>query len=120
MGKFSIRKRIQSFRYAFNGIGLLIKLEHNAWIHLFATVVVIGCGWLVKLTRPEWILIILAIGLVIIAEAFNTAIEHLANAITRDQNNYIKNAKDIAAGAVFIAALVAAIIGLCIFIPHLI
>lgn len=120
MSKFSLRKRLQSFRYAFNGIGHLLRYEHNAWIHLFATVVVIGFGIWLKLSRPEWILIVFAIGLVLVAEGFNTAIEHLANAVTRSENDSIKKAKDVAAGSVLIAAIVSATIGLIVFIPHLI
>ena len=120
MSKFSIRKRIQSFKFAFNGIGRMLKNEHNTWIHLFATVAVIGAGIWFNLSMPEWICITFAIGLVFIAEGFNTAIEHLANAITLEKNELIKKAKDIAAGSVLIAALVSVIIGLIIFIPHIV
>lgn len=97
----------------------MLKYEHNAWIHVFATIIVIGFGIWLKLSRPEWLFIILAIGLVFIAEGFNTAIEQLANAITHNENSSIKKAKDVGAGAVLIAAIISAIIGLIIFIPHI-
>ncbi|MFA9388222.1 MAG: diacylglycerol kinase family protein [Prolixibacteraceae bacterium] len=119
MSKFSLRKRIQSFRFAFRGIGLVLRYEHNAWIHLFATIVVIGFGLWLKISRPEWLFLILCIGMVFMAEGFNTAIEHLSNAVTREENSSIKKAKDVAAGAVLMAAIVSASIGLLIFIPHL-
>lgn len=119
MSKFSIRERLQSFVYAFRGIGRMIRHEHNAWIHLAASAVAIVAGIFFNLSRPEWICILFAIGIVFIAEAFNTAIEHLANAITLEKNNSIRNAKDIAAGAVLIAAIISVIVGLIVFVPHI-
>jgi diacylglycerol kinase (ATP) len=120
MGKFSFRKRWQSFGYAFQGIVYMLKHEHNAWIHALATFVVVAAGIGFRLSKPEWMGILFAIGLVFIAEGFNTAIERLADSITSAENKAIKNAKDVAAGAVLIAAMLSAIIGLMIFIPHVI
>ena len=76
---FTLRKRALSFKYAFHGIFLLISREHNAWIHCFAAVCVITAGILVGLSSMEWIVICLCIGLVLSAEAANSAIEALAD-----------------------------------------
>lgn len=120
MKKFSFSDRLKSFVYAIRGIKHLIKFEHNAWIHLFATTLVIVLSIWLKISKMEWIAIVFTIGLVFIAEGINTAIEKLADAITIEQNENIKRAKDISAGVVLIAALTAVIIGLLILLPHLI
>ncbi|MBN1927248.1 MAG: diacylglycerol kinase family protein [Prolixibacteraceae bacterium] len=118
--KFSFRKRLLSFRYAFNGICLLFRNEHNAWIHLVITLAVIGFGIWLPLSVTEWILVIFAVGFVFSAEMFNSALEKLADAVDRQPNEKIKAAKDMAAGAVLVKAIAAAILGLIVFIPHLI
>jgi len=119
MNGFSFRKRIESFKYAFKGIGYLLKGEHNVYIHLTLAGLVIVFGFIFKLSRPEWMMIAFAIGLVLLAEGLNTAIEYLANSITRENHPEIGKAKDIAAGAVLIAAITAAVIGLLVFVPYL-
>ena len=104
---------------AFRGVCRLLRTCANARIHLLATVIVIGLGLWLKLTRGDWLWIILAIGGVWTAEGFNSAIETLADRISRDHDALIREAKDLAAGAVLIAALAAAAIGLIIFLPRL-
>lgn len=116
---FTLRKRLNSFRFAFNGIRLLITREHNAWIHCFAAVCVITAGFTIGLTVAEWIAITFAIGMVLAAEAVNSSIEALADLVSPEYNEAIKRTKDLAAGAVLILAIAAAIIGLIIFIPKL-
>ena len=120
MTNFSFKKRLHSFKYAFNGIRLMFRQEHNVWIHTAITVVVIGAGCWLHISTTEWIFVIFAIGFVLMAEAFNTALEHLANSISEAYNEKLKNAKDVAAGAVLLAAITAAITGLVIFVPYLI
>ena len=114
---FSIRRRLESFKYAGRGIRWLFA-EHNAWIHLAATIGVIVAGLCFGITRSEWIVIILCIGIVFAAETFNTAIEKLANVVSPQWNEMIGKVKDLAAGAVLICAIAAAIVGLIIFIPY--
>lgn len=114
---FSIRRRLESFKYAGRGIRWLFA-EHNAWIHLVATIGVIIAGLCFGITRGEWIIIILCIGIVFAAETFNTAIEKLANVVSPQWNEAIGKVKDLAAGAVLICAIAAAIVGLIIFIPY--
>lgn len=98
---------------------LFFKTERNAKIHLVITVSVVIAGFVFGITRIEWLIILLCIGIVLVAEALNTAIEKLGNAISSDKNRLIKSAKDIAAGAVLLAAITAAIIGGLIFLPYL-
>lgn len=116
---FTLQKRLKSFRFAFNGIRLLITQEHNAWIHCFAAVCVIIAGFLTGLSTTEWIAIVFAIGSVLAAEAVNSSIEALADLVSPGYNEAIKRTKDLAAGAVLILAIAAAIVGLIIFIPKL-
>ncbi len=116
---FTFRKRLLSFKYAFQGIWTLISREPNAWIHCFAAVCVLIVGLTVGLDRGEWFTVIFLIGAVLAAEAFNSAIEALADVVSPNYHEGIKRAKDLAAGAVLILTLCAAIIGLMIFIPKL-
>jgi diacylglycerol kinase (ATP) len=117
---FSLLARIRSFKYAFNGISDFFQNEHNALIHLFIAIVAIGLGIWLSISRSEWIIVIFLIGLVFMAELFNTAIEKLGDSITSEYRETIRKAKDLSAAAVLIAAIVAALIGLIIFIPRLI
>lgn len=116
---FTIRKRLVSFRYAFNGIRLLIQKEHNAWIHCFATIFVVSAGFIIGLSKLEWIAITIVIGSVFAAEAINSAIETLADLVSPEYNEAIKRTKDLAAGAVLFIAIAAAIVGFIIFYPKL-
>lgn len=116
---FTLRKRLRSFRYAFNGVWLLITKEHNAWIHCFAAVCVVVAGVLLGLSRMEWVAVVLTIGAVLAAEAVNSAIEALADLVSPEYNAAIKRTKDLAAGAVLLMAIAAAIVGAILFIPKL-
>ncbi|MCD4729244.1 MAG: diacylglycerol kinase family protein [Bacteroidales bacterium] len=117
--KFSIKKRIQSFRYAFRGIGFMFKTQHNSQIHLVAAIIVVVFGFILNVSLIEWCLLIFAIGLVITAELINTSIEYLVDICSPEFNERAGKAKDIAAGAVLVAAIISAIIGLIIFLPKL-
>jgi undecaprenol kinase/diacylglycerol kinase (ATP) len=116
---FSITKRIKSFGFAFNGLRILFKEEHNSRIHFFAIVIVIIAAILFKLNTYEWISIIFSIGLVITAEIINTAIENIADFLTTDKNDNIKRIKDLSAAAVLISAMTALLIGLIVFLPKI-
>ena len=116
---FTFRKRLASFRYAFNGIRLLIQKEHNAWIHCFATICVIIAGFSFGLSQTEWMAVVIVIGAVLSAEAINSSIESLADLVSPEYNEAIKKTKDLAAGAVLIMAIAAAIVGSIIFFPKL-
>ena len=115
--KFSIKKRLSAFRYAFNGIKILIKEEHNARIHLFVACCVLIAGAVFKISKAEWFAIIFCIGWVIALELINSAIENIADFILKEENMSIKKIKDLSAGAVLVAAIASAAIGLIIFLP---
>lgn len=116
---FRLRQRLHSFRYAFAGLGTLLRTQHNAWIHAVATVLVLALGAYLRLARTDWLWLALALTLVWMAEAFNTALELLADAVTREQHPLIGRAKDVAAAAVLIAALGALVIGVLVLGPPL-
>ncbi len=117
--KFSIKKRLLSFKYAFKGIGYMLKTQHNSLIHIVAAIVVIILAILFQVSLTEWCFLIFAIGFVISAELFNTAIEFLTDLSSPEYNMKAELAKDIAAGAVLISAITSAIIGLIIFLPKI-
>ncbi len=114
---FSIVKRVQSFEHAGNGIRIFLKTTHNAWVHITAAVIVIWFGFIFNVTQTEWLFIILSMGFVLTAEAFNTALEFDIDLTSPEYHEYAKYTKDVAAGAVVIASITASIIGLIIFVP---
>ncbi len=118
--KFSIKDRIRSFKFAFEGLAHFFKTEHNAWIHLVATAVVITLGLVFNVSTHEWLWLSLAIALVFISEIFNSAIERSVDLSTTEINPIAKQAKDLSAGATLVAAIFALIVGLTVFIPHLV
>ncbi len=118
--KFSIRKRLNSFKYAFNGLRVLIKEEHNARIHLLASICAIMAGLFFRISSSEWIAIVFAIGLVISLEIINSSIENMADFISPQKNEKIKRIKDLSAAAVLVGAFVALVVGLLIFVPKII
>ena len=116
---FTIRGRLHSFRYAWYGLVLMLRSQHNAWLHAFASICILAAGMLLGLTDGEWCWIILAIMAVWTAEALNTALEFLADAATPEFHPLVKCAKDVAAGGVLISALGSVAIGLLVLGPHL-
>ena len=116
---FSIIARIKSFRYALAGFWFMLKTQHNAWVHLVATILVCGAGFALRVSAADWRWLIVAIVLVWVAEAFNTAFEHLCDLVSPDFHHAAQKSKDIAAGAVLICAIGAACIGAVTFWPYL-
>ncbi len=116
---FSVAARARSFAHAVRGIAALLASQHNVWIHAVATVAVLVAGFAFGVTRIEWALLILAMGLVWAAEACNTAIEWVADVVSPDHNLLIGRAKDVAAAGVLLAAVAAAAMGLLVFVPYL-
>jgi diacylglycerol kinase (ATP) len=115
---FSFTGRLRSFKFAFAGIGTMLKSQQNAWIHAFATFFVVVSGFVLELTPAEWCWLVLAIIAVWTAEALNTAIEFLSDVTSPEFHPLVKKAKDVAAGAVLITAIGAIIIGLLVLGPH--
>ena len=116
---FSIQARLKSFVYAFEGVMFFIRFEAQATIHLIAIVAVLGAGYWFKISSMEWIAVVFAIGIVILAEMLNTAIEKVTDMVSPQINEQAKIVKDLAAGAVLIASLTAFIIGLIVFLPKI-
>lgn len=115
--EFSFRARADSFRFAINGIKGFFGQEHNAWIHLAATVAVFIAAWWLRLSGTEIILLVIVTGFVWSAEIFNTAIERIMDFISPERQPEVKLIKDLAAAAVLVAAFIAFITGAIIFIP---
>jgi diacylglycerol kinase (ATP) len=116
---FSFTGRIRSFSFALAGIALMLRSQHNAWIHAAASVAVCAAGLVLGIARLEWCWIVLALMAVWTAEALNTAFEFLADVASPEFHPLVQHAKDVAAGAVLLAALGAAIIGLLVLGPPL-
>ena len=114
------RKKLRhSFKYAISGIKLCFDNEQNMLVHFSVATMVIICGIIFKLSKIEWIICLLLIGIVFMMELLNTAIENVCDLVTNEENKYVKVAKDTAAGSVLVISIVSAIIGLMIFIPKL-
>ena len=111
------RKFLKSFTYALAGIRVCLK-EQNFIFHIVAGVVAIVLGFFTQLTRVEWMILCIMIGLVLMAEMFNTAIEKVVDLASPEIHPLAKAAKDIAAAAVLVIAAVSVIIGILIFIPN--
>ncbi len=116
---FNLTGRVRSFRHAFRGIWTMIQSQHNAWIHAAATVAVVLAGVSWKIEKDDWNWLVLAIVSVWTAEALNTAFEFLADATSPTFHPLVGKAKDVAAGAVLIAAIGSIVIGILVFGPHL-
>jgi diacylglycerol kinase (ATP) len=115
--RFSPAARVASFRPALRGVGDTIRTQHNAWIHGGVTTAVCAIGFWVGLGPRDWALIVLAIAGVWVAEFLNTALEHLCDVASPEFHPLVARAKDAAAGAVLIAAGLAAAVGLLILGP---
>lgn len=119
MMRYDFKKQLRSFGYAWKGIRCCVGKEQNLSFHLIATVLVVIAGWQLDITRTEWAILLLCIGMVIAAELFNTAIEKLVDLVSPEQHPLAGQVKDIAAGAVLVCAATAAMVGLIIFVPYL-
>ena len=110
------RALLKSFLYAFRGVRFCVKSERNMRIHLAAAVLVTAFSLVYQLTALEYGILFLAMGVVIICEALNTALEAIVNLESPAYHDLARIAKDVAAGAVLIAAITAGIIGICLFL----
>jgi undecaprenol kinase/diacylglycerol kinase (ATP) len=110
---------LKGFVYARNGIIFLVKSERNFRVHLVVLILVIALGWYFSITRNEWLVITLTASVVLALEGVNTSIERLSDLYSTDQNEQIRVIKDVAAGAVLIAAIGAVIVGILVFVPYM-
>lgn len=118
--EFSVRARLKSFRFAWQGMKSFLLGEHNARLHLVATAGVILVAILFPVTQTEWLALVFAMGFVWVAEMLNTCIERIMDFVSDQQHPEIKFIKDLAAGAVLVAAITAVIVAAIVFIPKLI
>ena len=109
--------RIKSLKFAIKGFWLLMTTEHSIMVQMAIGVLMSLVGWWLDISATEWILQILAIGLVLVAESLNTAVEKICDFIHPGYDDRIGFIKDISAGAVTFAAITAIIIGLIIYLP---
>lgn len=116
---FTVRKRLQSFVFAGQGLVWLVYMEPNARLHLAASVAVLGCGLWLRLPASEWRWLAAAMAMVWGAEAFNTAIENLCDHVCPEFAPAIGRIKDLAAGAVLASACAALVIGILTVVPRL-
>lgn len=113
-------KRRKAFGYAWEGVRTLFSGEAHAKIHLLAAILVIAAGFIFSISKWEWCAVILCIGIVFLAEGFNTAIEKLCDKVSPQRDPLIKIAKDVAAGSVLLFVMSAVVVGLIVFIPKII
>lgn len=111
--------RLKSIGNAIAGVQAMFRTQQNAKIHLGATVLVVVAGVVLRVSMIEWATLILAVALVWLAEALNTAFEFICDLVSPQPNPQVKLAKDIAAGGVLLAALGSAIVGVLVLLPHI-
>lgn len=114
-----LQARVKSFGYAFNGLKVLLLTQPHAQLHALSTIAVLTLGTALHLRRWEWVAILLCIGMVWMAEAFNTALEFLADEVSLEKRERIGKAKDVAAGGVLITAMISVAVAVLIFANHL-
>jgi len=112
------RRLVKSFVYAGRGILILLWTQANARLHTAAAIAAVAAGWFFDISRVEWCAVVGAIGLVFTAEGVNTAIESVVDLASPKMHPLAGRAKDVAAGAVLLAAMAAAVIGLLVFGPR--
>lgn len=115
----TITRRLQSFAFAISGLGAFLRSEPNGRIHLAATVVVIILAVLFHCSAGEWALLIIVMAMVWITELLNTAIEKIMDHLSPEIHPRVKWIKDVAAGAVLVAAIAAAAVGALVFVPKM-
>lgn len=117
--RFSVAARLKSFRFAFAGLAFMLRTQHNAWVHAAASAIVAALGFWLRLDAEAWRWLIVAIALVWVAEAMNTAFEHLCDVVSPEFSLSVQRSKDIAAAAVLVCVLAAIGIGVLTLGPPL-
>jgi diacylglycerol kinase len=112
-------KFVKSFGHAFNGIRVAIREQRNLKVQATIAALTLVAGFYFDIPSVEWCVILLTIALVMALEMVNSALENVVDLITRDQHPLAGKAKDIAAGAVFFASIIATVIGAIIFAKYI-
>ena len=116
--RFSIAARLKSFAFAFEGFAFMLRTQHNAWVHLAATVLVVVLGFALQVSADAWRWLIAAMALVWVAEVMNTAFEHLCDVVSPQFHESVKRSKDIAAAAVLVCVIASTLLGAITFAPY--
>ena len=114
-----LKSRIKSFSHAFRGLRLFLKTQPNAQIQLIAIILITVLGFHYSVGRFEWIALVFAMGFVVTSEAINTAIEIDIDLTSPEYHPYARDTKDVAAGMVLLASIVACIVGCIVFFPYI-
>jgi diacylglycerol kinase len=115
----AFEKKIHNIRYALNGIRIAWREEFSFRVQIAVMIAVLVLGWFFGISKTEWFMVLITIGFVLSAEAFNTALEELCDKFKTDPDPHIAKIKDLSAAAVLIASLAAFVVGLIIFLPYL-
>ncbi len=118
--ELSVFRRAKSLAHASRGVWLFVRTTPNAWIEIGGILVIITLGFFFAIKQFEWIVLVLVFGLVLVAEAFNTAIEIDVNLTSPEYHPYARDTKDVAAGAVLISVWLVLIVSLLVFWPYFI
>jgi len=113
-----LKKHFVSYKYAMRGLWLAFRYEPNMIIHLLAIITILILNSSLKVSRTDWMISLVLIGVILMAEIFNTALEKLADRVTQDQDPMIGQAKDLAAGAVLIMGIAAVICAAILYWPY--
>ena len=114
-----MKRLFHSFKFAFHGFWLACKEQPNLRIHLFVSALVVGLAFYLRVSKLDWCILLLCIGLVISLELLNSAIEGFVNLVSPERQPKAGNIKDISAAAVLVAAIISSIVGLLIFSSYL-
>jgi diacylglycerol kinase len=114
-----IRKHLASYKYAFRGIAIAFRNEVNMAINLVATMAVLIVNNVLQVSKTEWLITLILIGVVWMAEIFNTAVERLADRVTQNPDPMIGQVKDLSAGAVLVVCIFSVVCGIVIYYPYL-
>lgn len=115
-----LKYQVKTFNFAFKGLFAFFKTESKAIIHTVAAVLAVTAGVILKISILQWGLISLVIGMVFISELINSCMERLVDMVSPEHNVQAGHIKDMAAGAVLMASIIAIITGLLVFVPALI
>ena len=118
--RFSLLGRIQSANHAWRGIAIFFKNGHSAWALSFFAILAFYLGFALQISSMEWAVLVLTVGQVMVAEAFNTAIEIDIDLTSPEYHPFARDTKDVAAAAVLLCTIVAGVVGLIIFLPKII